>query len=244
MISTKEESKLLSTEIQNEEIREVLKENVLPVEVAKRYLNIYLGQLDNWDHYLGLLWKYSSSNPEKMKQLVCAAMLLPAVDRSTKIDQTHPENLLLKVRSFHQIDQRDWFELFKQTYNRDVEIDVWRMQALSLGVVHPIEYQPISRQAFNWLYEKVEYNNLIHNDEIKKDITSRLTHMIQAYGGAVICNIFTRHAKTLETIVNWRTGYFFERNIFNVYKIDEILKIKKAELQKTNQKLVKSIKVL
>ena len=56
--------------------------------------------------------------------------------------------------------------------------------------------------------------------------------------------MFVKHKSNVNKVFNWRSGYFFEKEIHKVYKIDEILKIKSTELQKLNQKYVKKITIL
>jgi hypothetical protein len=34
----------------------------------------------------------------------------------------------------------------------------------------------------------------------------------------------------IEKVLNWRSGYFIEKEIYKVYSLEQILKIKKAEL--------------
>ena len=233
---------LISTDIRNEEVREVLKLGHMPLAAAVRYLNIYVGSDPNWKQYLGEIFN-KVKDPDKMRQLVSCAILLPAVDRSLTIDPAHPENLLFKIHAFRQLNERDWFKLFQDTFSRDVDIDAWRVMILAEGVIHPIDYAPMSRQAYNWLYEKAQNTGAVEI-EGSNEISERFIRLVQVYGGAVICNIFSRHPHTIQSLVNWRTGYFFERNIFNVYKKDEIIKIKQAELQKTNKQLVKSIRII
>jgi hypothetical protein len=53
--------------------------------------------------------------------------------------------------------------------------------------------------------------------------------------------MFVKHKNNISKVFNWRSGYFFEKEIHKVYKIDEIIKIKNTELQKLNQKYVKKI---
>lgn len=234
---------LVSTDLRNEEVREVIKQGNI-ASVAPRYLKTYVGETD-WKAHLETLWQRSKNKDvEKFKQIICAAILLPAMDRSTQIDSAHPENLLFRMPYYHQLDTRDWLADFKKVFSRDVDINAWRSQVLVEGVIHPIEYHPFSRQAYNWLYEKAKDTGAIQTEKDGTEISQRFMRLVQVYGGAVICNIFTRHTNTIQTLVNWRSGYFFERNIYNVYKLDEILALKQAELQKANKSLVKSIKIV
>jgi hypothetical protein len=214
----------------------------LPINVADIYLKIYVAQID-WMPHLETLWKDSqrkNRSNEQMRSIIACTILLPYIDKTTKIDSEHPESLLLKMPYFHQLQDRNWFELLQKTINEDDIIDLNRTKVLGLGVISKIKYDPISRQAFNWLYIKAEDSGIITPDN-KEDIVERFTNLVMAYGGAAICNIFSRHSEKLKKVLNWRTGYFFERLIYDVYSIDEILKIKQADLQRANPTLVKQI---
>jgi hypothetical protein len=229
----------------DEDIKAVVEEGRLPLEVAISYLNIYVGVAD-WPRHIAQVHSAISKKERdpgpKMRQVISCAILLPAADKSTYIDSEHPENLLLKMPWYHQLSQRDWFELLQKTIKHDQEIKKWRMKAWSLGVIDPLEFVPNTRQAFNWLYMKAEETGDI-TPETKEEITKRFRNLVHAYGGAVICGIFTRHEDVLKKIVNWRSGYFFERAIFDVYTDEQVMKIKKRELESASEKLVKKIRV-
>lgn len=242
---------MLATDFRNNDVNEILKDNKFNESVAKRYLNTYVGFNTDWSVQIDYIWqrilKTKGSNEDHQKLLyraIACAVLLPAVDRSTYIDIAHPENLLLKISGYKQLQERDWFQLFQDTYRKDMDNEDTRNCALALGVIHPFDLAPYPRQAFNWLYERAERSGVITDDDIKHDISARFENLVQAYGGAVICNVFTRHDGEIKNLVNWRTGYFFERAINNVYTREEILKIKKLELEKTNKNLIKSIKII
>lgn len=227
-------------ELRNEEVREVLKEGKLHL-VAPRYLNLYVGHAD-WVKELNILknkiykksLKEEISFQEALREVVSCAILLPAADRSIQIDKDHPENHLHRIPYFQQLSQKNWFELFRKTFQQDVNIDTWRAQALGLGIVTHLDLAPITRQALNWLCTKANENN-----DMRPDTVERFKNLVSTYGGTVICNIFSKHQPTLKKVLNWKTGYFFERNIFNVYQPEQVFKIKRAELEKTNPKLVK-----
>ena len=126
---------------------------------------------------------------------------------------------------------------------KDILIQNNRKNLLGLGVIDPIDYSPLTRQAYNWLYSEAQNAGII-NEGNKKEISIKLQNLVRIYGGAVISNIFSNHKSSLNKILNWRSGYFFEKEIHKVYKIDEIIKIKSTELQKLNQKYVKKITIL
>jgi hypothetical protein len=230
------------------ELHKVVEQGVLPVPVAIRYLTLYLGAA-NWADHINSLWtRFVRQNgvskaelQKKMKKTVACAMLLPTYDRKT-LDRERPENLLHRVSLWDQFKERDWFEAFQQVVAHDLQIKEWRKQALMLGIIDPVEDAVYTRQAFNWLFENAEASGCI-SPETRDDIVNRHKNMVKAYGGAVISNIFLRHEDALKPVLNWRTGYFFERAIFDVYTSEQVLKIKRAELAKTNGRLVKRVKV-
>jgi len=45
----------------------------------------------------------------------------------------------------------------------------------------------------------------------------------------------------LEKVINWRSGYFFEKQIHKIYSVDKIIKIKNMEFTKTNSNYIKKI---
>ena len=57
----------------------------------------------------------------------------------------------------------------------------------------------------------------------------------------MVCNMFVNHKKNVNNVFNWRSGYFFEREIHKVYSLQDILKIKNTEIEKTNSKYIKKI---
>jgi hypothetical protein len=217
----------------------------LDAKVAEKYLNLYVGDVD-WAHHIAQVWGRLSKKHQPaeagaiMKKTLACTILLPLYDR-TKIPEL-PENLLYWVPSYTQFNERDWFALLKETMTHDLEIDNWRNQALSLGIIYPLDYSPVTRQAFKRLYDKAQEAGVI-NEANKADIVRRFQNLVIAYGGNVICSLFTdKHNYRLKKVLNWRTGYFFEKIIYEVYTIEQVLKIKKAELAKTNPKLVKQIR--
>lgn len=230
-----------------EELKKVVEQGKLPKVVAEKYLAIYLGDSNwgrHWDTLVGRLQKKYSGTElgDAVKRQIGCAILLPSTNKGVHVDSAHPENLLFQCASFHQFHDQDWFKELQEVISRDLQIQEWRNQALSLGVVDPLEYAPYCRQAFNWLYGKAEDSGHV-TAETKEDIVRRCKNIVWAYGGACITNIFLRHEEDLKKVANWRTGYFFERVIFDVYTPDQVLKIKKADLDKTNSRLIKKIRI-
>lgn len=230
------------------DLTRVVKEGVLPGSVASKYLTVYLGPA-SWPEHLQAVWtRYQTGEDkadgdalvQKMRETIACAVLLPAYDRTRPIER--PENILHRCSQWEEFGQRQWFPEFQKVVARDVEIVGWRNQALSLGVIDPLEYAPYTRQAFRWLMEKAESSGCV-TDETKEDITRRHANMVKAYGGACISNIFVKHAGDLEKILNWRSGYFFERLIFRLFSPEDVMKIKRTEIAKTNEGLVKKVRV-
>lgn len=208
-------------------------------DTACRYLSLYLGEAD-WKTQIERLSrsKYVHSQ-EDTKKIIAAAVMLPTFDKYSITDP--PENLLHWVGGYGQFKERDWLQLFKDQMKKDAEIEVTRNESLSLGIIYPIDYSPVTRQAFNLLYGKAKDAGVI-NEQSKADITKRFQNLVLAYGGNVICFVFQKHDHKVKKVLNWRTGYFFEQIIFDVFSKEQVLKIKKAELAKTNPKLVKKIR--
>lgn len=218
----------------------------LPKAVACDYLRLYLAEIE-WDPHIDKLYaqlRRQYRNPEELSQAmrkrICCAMLLRAKQPTVPLDAENPESLLFRVKSFHQYNDEEWFTLFQNVVKRDLEIQRWRRQALALGVVDQIQFQPFYRQAYNWMYSKAEEGGFI-TEANKETIESRLRRLTQAYGGSVICNIFSRHNDAIKRVLNWRSGYFLERQIFIVYTPEQVMKIKKLELEQTNTRLIKNV---
>lgn len=226
-----------------EDLDKVLNRNILTRPVAQKLLNIYVCETDWWPHvgrlHHQLSRKFGKDEASEMvKESVAFTILLPAEDRTVKIDYDNPENNLFKWRSFHQFEAKNWFEELKGVIRQDAEIVKYRKQALSLGVIDPIEYQPYCRQAFRWMCDHAEEDEANLTQERLKQFRG----LVMAYGGAVISNIFEKHMAEVKKVTNWRTPYFMERLIFDIYDIDKVMKIKSTELERTNKKLVKQIK--
>lgn len=224
-----------------QDIRELLDEGTLSLSLAEYYLNIYVGESD-WQKHMVEIWgriKNTSDAQERMRRIISCTILLPSEE---KLVADPPHRLLFGITSFTQFNEKDWFKQLQEVVAHDEEIAQWRMQALGLGVIDPIDFAPNTRQAFNWLYLKAEESGVV-TPASKEVIMKRFKNLVIAYGGAVICNIFTRHDDHLKKIVNWRSGYFFERIIYDVYKPQQVLKIKKMELDRTSERLVKRIQI-
>ena len=235
----------MAQKIETHNLNDVIQSGNLDLITASKYLNIYVGFAD-WESAIKKLFASPKVSQDKAltKKIISATILLPFDDKSTYIDPEHPENLLLKMPYYQQLGDKDWFADFQKICIADSVIDAHRRSAYALGIVTPFEYSPITRQAYNWLYTKAEDSGATGSDERKKDISERFKNLVTAYGGAVICNVFSRHETSLKKVINWRTGYFFEKVMYEIYTPEQILKIKKSELDSTNEKLVKSVRII
>lgn len=230
------------------EVVTAVEDRALPVAVAEKYLKLYVADID-WQPHIANLWKnaVNKSNSqdaarEFIKKAISCAVLLPAIEKIQIPDP--PSNLLFWCTGWRQFHERNWFEDFIEVLKDDIQISNNRNKIIQVGVIDPIDVSPITRQAFNWLYEKFRADNMdgsILSKEQIDDVKVKLTNLVRAYGGAVICNMFVNHKNNIDKALNWRSGYFFEKQIYNVYSTDQIIKIKTAELNKTNQKYIKKV---
>lgn len=223
-------------------------EQTKPMTQADKYLRIYNAEI-KWQPHIDrakevLLKRLSEvdMNAEMSKRIACT-ILLPAYDPNTIQDP--PQNLLFYCPKWAQYDA-PWVDRYEKVKAQDLKNKKIREECLDLGVIFPYEYNPITRQAFNWLYDKAEKSGVI-SAESKEEITKKLKNLVFAYGGVVICSIFQKPELEyrLKKLHNWRSGYFFERLIHQTYKGEELIKIKTHELAKiknVDPKLVKNIK--
>lgn len=230
-----------------EDVKTAIEQNTLPVSVAEKYLRLYVADID-WTPHLGTMWesskkKLGSENlaREHVKKAVGCATILPLLEKTPIPDAPH--QLLFWCTGWRQFNEQDWFKLFLDVLKEDVEITEKRNSILQLGVIDPIDVPPMTRQAFNWLYEKAlsDINN--PSDQLLADLKIKFSNLVKAYGGAIICNMFVSHKLYVDKVLNWRSGYFFEKQIHKVYSVEQIKKIKLAELGKTNEKYIKKMGV-
>jgi len=220
----------------------VIKENILPIELAEDYLKIYVADIE-WKTHINKLWKNFSNKKlgdEECKALVkkaiSCAVLLPSLENTQIPDP--PQSLLFWCTAWAQFNERDWFELFKETVEKDIFIKNSRKKIIEAGIIDPIDYSPLTRQAYNWLYDKAESTGSI-NDNNKDVVIKKLKNIVTIYGGTVISSIFVSHPQSIEKVTNWRSAYFFEKEIYKIYSIEKILKIKNMEFTKTNPNYIK-----
>lgn len=216
----------------------------LSFDVAEKYLTIYLGEAD-WKEKIGQLWtvqKKKLGDEQKakdfIKKSVACACLSPIINKNAIPDEKHA--MLFWVSGWPQFNERDWFELFRGIAKKDLEIERNRKIVIESGIFSQIDISPLTRQAYNWLYQNMEKESFSSQAK-KEEATEKFKNLVKIYGGAVICNVFTNYSSNVDKVLNWRSGYFIEREIHKVYSLDQILKIKKAELNKMNPKYIKTL---
>lgn len=227
-----------------EDLEKIVNGDTLPTDVADAYLKIYVSDID-WKVHIGRLWlntksKFPDVDQAKlhMKKTIACTTLMPYYDKTIIPDP--PQNLLFWIPSWNQFSEKDWLDLYKKMIKSDIDIRKSRKEMLALGVVEAIDYVPLTRQAFNWLYSKAEDTNCI-TDENKKEVINKFQNLVKIYGGAIICNVFSKHESNITKIPNWRTGYFIEKEIYKIYTIDQIKKIKQTEISKIDSKYIKTL---
>lgn len=213
-------------------------------DLAEKYLSIYIGEAD-WKEKIGQLWtvqKKKIGDEQKakdfIKKSVACACLSPIINKAVIPDEKHV--LLFWVSGWPQFNERDWFELLREIAKKDLEIEKYRKIIFSLGIFEHIDMSPLTRQAYNWLYERLEKESF-SSDEKKAEAIEKIKNLVKIYGGAVICNVFTNYGLNIDKVLNWRSGYFIEKEIYKVYSIEQIIKIKKAEMAKTNPNYIKTL---
>jgi hypothetical protein len=227
-----------------EDLEKVINEDTLPTEVADSYLRIYVSDID-WKTHIGKLWTNTKSKSQDldqaklhMKKTIACTTLMPYYDKTAIPDP--PQNLLFWVPSWNQFAEKDWLDLYKKMIKSDIDIRRSRKEMLAYGVIDAIDYVPLTRQAFNWLYTKAEETNCI-TDQNKKEVIKKFENLVKIYGGATICNVFTKHESNISKVSNWRTGYFIEKEIYKIYTLDQIKKIKQTEISKIDPKYIKTL---
>lgn len=224
-------------------MKAVVEEGTMPLEIAEKYLGLYIGECD-WNSKISYLWstqrkkfKDEDSAKEYVKKSVsCACLTL--IYNKTPIPEDK-SSLLFWVGGWPQFNERDWFSLLKDVIKKDIEIDQYRKEVIQLGIFERIDMSPITRQAYNWLYELLDKEKFESKDK-KDEAIQKIKNLVKIYGGAVICNIFTNHQSSVDKVLNWKSGYFIEREIYKIYSVDQIIKIKSTEINKTNKNYIKN----
>lgn len=232
----------------NEVAERVLEHNRMPPEVSIKYLNLYVGESDTWNLALGRLYELAKSRnkqlpedqlAEKLRQGVAFSILFPAFDKSVRIDKDNPENHLFWSQNYSQMENKDWFAEFKKVFKQDLKIAEYRRNVLKLGVIDAVEYHPLSRQAYRWLCESAEESDVELTPELKK----KYRQFVMAYGGAIITYIFEKNKREIsKKVTNWRSAYFFERLIYEIYTPEQVVKIKQNDINNTNPQWVKTVR--
>jgi hypothetical protein len=227
-----------------QELEQFVTTDVLTKALAAKYLTLYLGESewkDKIDQLFVVQKKKLGEDKAKdfVKKSIACACLSPVINKSAIPDEKHV--LLFWVSGWPQFNERDWFVLFRDVLKADIQIEKNRFLILQEGVFDHIDIPPLTRQAYNWLYEKLDKESFSSQDK-KEEAVTKMKNLIKIYGGAVICNVFTNYGLNIEKVLNWRSGYFIEREIHKVYSTEQIIKIKKAEIHKTNLNYIKSIK--
>jgi len=222
---------------------QLIKNNSLSIDVADKYLTLYLGE-SNWPEKISQLWTVQSKRhgEEKAKEIVkkciACACLSPIVNKTAIPEENHV--LIFWVAGWPQFNERDWFEMFKEVVKSDLQIEKNRLTIMKFGIFEHIDIPPLTRQAYNWLNEKVNQEKFV-NQELKEKSVTKMKNLVRIYGGAVLCNLFTNYSSNVERVLNWKSGYFVEKEIYKVYSLDQIIKIKKSEIQKTNSNYIRKV---
>jgi len=223
----------------------VVQNGTVSFDVAEKYLALYIGESD-WKEKLGQLWsvqKKKLKDDEKAKEFVkksiACACLSPIVNKVTIPDERHV--LLFWVSGWPQFNERDWFSMFQDVVKKDIEIEKSRRRIMQLGIFDQIDMSPLTRQAYNWIYDRLDKESFA-SEEKKNEAVEKIKNLVKIYGGAIICNLFTNYSSHVDKILNWRSGYFIEREIYKVYSFDQITKIKMAEINKTNKNYIRTLK--
>jgi len=230
--------------VSSSDLEKVVNDDILSFDVAEKYLTLFLGKSD-WQKAIKKIWSITEkrnlddqSRKNFAKRAIACATLLPYSDGTTI--PSPPENLLFWCTAWSQFNEKDWFDIYKKNIKEDIEITKNRNKIIRIGIIEPVDVSPINRQAFNWIYEKCRKNENISEEDLKS-LESKFFNLVKAYGGAIICNMFMNHRGHIEKVFNWKSGYFFEKEIHKVYCLEDIIKIKTAEIKKTNPKYIKKI---
>lgn len=222
---------------------QLVKNGSLSIEVADKYLTLYLGE-SNWPEKISQLWTVQSKRhgEEKAKEIVkkciACACLSPVINKTVIPEENHV--LIFWVAGWPQFNERDWFSMFKEVVKSDIEIEKNRTLVMQCGIFEHIDIPPLTRQAYNWLYERLDGEKFVSQEQKEKSVT-KMKNLVRIYGGAVICNVFTSYSSNVDKVLNWRSGYFIEKEIYKIYSIDQIIRIKKAEIQKTNSNYIRKV---
>jgi len=207
---------------------------VIKKEDAIKYLVLYVAPgEDQWIDALASLSK-RIGDKDLLRKIIAATILLPAMDKSVIPDI--PYNLIHWIKKYDQFGKHDWTKKLETVMKQDEVIASSRDQLLVLGCIDPIEYAPYPRQSFRWLVQRSK-----KAEEFSKKAEGKFRSMVHVYGGVSINNVFKVHESKVNRIPNWRSHYFFERLMHKVYNIDQLVEMKRAEIEQTNPTLVKKL---
>lgn len=226
------------------DLDEAIQTSTLTVEIAQRYLKLYIADID-WEPHIATLWgnaqkrfREDSASKDFLKKAISCAILLP-VTNGTNIPE-QPSNLLFWCTGWKQFSEVDWFAEFLDVLKEDVRIIQNRNKLIQLGIIDPIDFPPMTRQAYNWLYEKALEKERLSGAQLDA-LKEKFANLVRVYGGATICNMFINHKINVDKVFNWRSGYFFEKQIHKVYSLDQISTLKKAEIAKLNPSYIRKM---
>lgn len=229
-----------------QEVNDAITNRSLPFSVAEKYLRLYVADI-SWEDSIKTLWMNSINKmrndelaKEHVKKAISCATILPLTEKISIPDP--PTNLLFWCTGWAQFNKCDWFSEYINILEEDVKINELRNEIIKIGVIDPIDISPITRQAYNWLYQKAEENEDLSQLNLQ-ELKIKFTNLVKAYGGAVICGAFVNHKQSVDKVFNWRSGYFFEKQLHKIYSVDQMVKIKSAELLKTNNKYIRKIEI-
>lgn len=203
-------------------------------DMAIKYLVTYVAEGE--DEWLEALGSLSSRVHDKdlLRNIIAATILLPAQDRS--VIPEIPYNLLFWIRKYDQFKRKDWQKELQKVFAKDDKITDLRSQLVVLGCIDPIEYAPYPRQALRWLVDRSK-----KSEDYSKETEKKFRSLVHVYGGVTISNVFKQYDQKLSRLLNWRSHYFFEKTIHSIYDIEQLVRIKKTEIDKTNPTLVKKL---
>ena len=214
------------------------KENVWLPENLKYYLNVYYSNLPDWNVELERL-RSKNRGQDQTRASIAFTILAPYELRVKVTDP--PQALLFAGFKFDGFKDQDWSSKLESTFARDLEIKAFRQELLKLGSIHPVEYDPRSRQAYFWLKEQaLEDPTLTDSDKINLD--NRMKSLLLIYGPTAVSAIFQRPELTSQLVTempNWRTGYFVERFLHGSFDQDQLLKMKDTDVKRTPEIRVK-----
>lgn len=206
-------------------------------QLAAQYLLQSYGDRD-WVAAIEELGERLNKNSQSKtgQQTIAFAVHLPLIQKTFKPNEEGTD-ILFRCRYFRQFDQKDWSAELQKIAQKDLEIYHQRQDVLAGGIITTPQYQPYTRQAYNWLCQMAEDTGAINEDNRIK-VHDRHKKFVQVYGGSIINSIFSNYSRQLDKVVNWATPYFFERLIYQNYDHESIIKIKQAEFSKTSDALI------